>query len=270
MKTPILVLLFLLLFTPEALAQANDLRISESQSIINTDSMLPQGFSCKLLGRITKASSSMNKRLFRDAQSSVCSTNKPFPGETLSAVKYNVHQLKNTTALPQCVTIYAATEENDYIHLTAYKENFNPMMLSQNYMGDIGSSFANGYPRTMQVALNPGESLVLVVNMISVDGEMTKNYQLDIMGLSCRNINNIEIISQTSKQPTFSFGQNKETIIIQGISVQSAMVFDSFGNSFNISLKGNTLDIKHFPKGFYLLKIIDMDGNTFSKKMIKN
>jgi hypothetical protein len=90
-------------------------------------------------------------------------------------------------------------------------------------------------------------------------------------GVRVYNFNTSLSIETTKFSNDVSLFPNPTTdqISIKGVQVKNITVFNLNGQQIFSSSK-ETISIKDFPKGMYLLKIIDLKGKTIYRKIIKN
>ncbi len=124
-----------------AIAAVNDVGI-----LAVPKQMAPAGVSALVgTGTFDGTELTMDNRLFRDAVPSVCEPMKGFPGVIAGTYAYRTHTYYNNGPA-QCVTVSFDVGTCDTnVHLTAYAGSFNPADLSQNYLGDVGSSTTQSF-----------------------------------------------------------------------------------------------------------------------------
>ncbi|RJP90895.1 MAG: hypothetical protein C4518_08325 [Desulfobacteraceae bacterium] len=104
----------------------------------------------------------MAKRLFRDAIPSQCDPAKAFPGTLADnpPYRYKTFTYKNTGP-GTCVTVQLDTMDcGTNVHLVAYLGSFNPEDMSENYLGDVGSSL----PQSFSFSAPVGATVVIVAH----------------------------------------------------------------------------------------------------------
>ncbi|RJP41130.1 MAG: hypothetical protein C4548_09680 [Desulfobacteraceae bacterium] len=105
----------------------------------------------------------MPLRLLRDGNPSQCDPAKAFPGtwsDESAPYRYKTYTFYNTGP-GTCVTVQFDVGDCDVnVHLAAYRGSFNPADLSENYLGDVGSSVSQ--PFSFVVPL--GETVVIMAH----------------------------------------------------------------------------------------------------------
>jgi hypothetical protein len=117
-------------------------------------------------GEITSGDASQSDRITRNGVASTWVSPKAFPGLNGSGPwNYDLVSVVFAFNMTQNV-FYEVSYERLTVgdfgpHLSGYLNSFNSGNLSQGYLGDTGSSSELGTPRTMQVQVTAGNSLVL-------------------------------------------------------------------------------------------------------------
>jgi len=126
-------------------------------------------------------------RPFRSGASSSCAAPGACgtPNATLGVI-YDTIRMKNTTCLPQCVTVnYVANAGGGDIFVTAYLGSFNPANVCTNRIADGGSSSISG-----GAAVNFSFNLAVDATVIFLINGATSNtqcpsYTMTVTGLDC-------------------------------------------------------------------------------------
>ncbi|MBX3064167.1 MAG: hypothetical protein KF726_14410 [Anaerolineae bacterium] len=109
-------------------------------------------------------------RMFRDGVPSTCG-GKAYPGTftTDPGRYYATGTIVNNTASSSCVTVTLNNNLcGNFIHSAAYLGSFNPSDISQNYLGDTGSSAATGNtPVSFSFTIPAGETAIVVFHMVT-------------------------------------------------------------------------------------------------------
>jgi LPXTG-motif cell wall-anchored protein len=100
-------------------------------------------------------------RLFRDGNPSAFASPKSFPGTYYQSPTY--FRTVTITSPASLITISYMATNDKMLFAAAYKNSFDPNNMSENYLGDSGSSatLSNGF-QTFEVTVPQGDSLVLV------------------------------------------------------------------------------------------------------------
>jgi hypothetical protein len=119
---------------------------------------------------------------------------KTFPGTegSIAAFRYDTYTERNTTPDPQCARLTLSTDPcqdplADAAFATAYRNSFNPSNLSENYIADLGARVVpclSGDTLFFSVIVQPGDSLVTVVEEYTPGGTGVEGYTLVITGLA--------------------------------------------------------------------------------------
>jgi hypothetical protein len=135
-------------------------------------------------GSITADDSVMTSRLSRNVVISRCAAPKAFPGVVSGSVHYDAYAFTNTSPVDACVTICASALCD--VEASAYLGDFDPLNITNNYLGDSGISTGEGvgtnFPFSCTVP--PGARFTVVVNEIDSNTGCT-NYTLALSGLPC-------------------------------------------------------------------------------------
>jgi hypothetical protein len=139
----------------------------------------------------TATSGLQTGRLVRTAtgSNSSCGIVKPNPGinaaDATVAHRYDAYTFHNNTSASICVTVTLSTSLADAGRLqsVAYAPTFNPLRVSDNYLGDIAG---NGpASRTYSFMVPPNTDFVVVVNEVVGGGGVGTAYTLKVDGLPC-------------------------------------------------------------------------------------
>jgi hypothetical protein len=135
-------------------------------------------------GSITADDSVMASRLSRNLVTSRCAAPKAFPGVVSGSVHYDVYTFTNTSPVDACVTICVSALCD--VLASAYLGDFDPLNITNNYLGDPASSTGQGigtnFPFSCTVPANA--KFTVVVNEIDSNTGCT-NYTLTLSGLPC-------------------------------------------------------------------------------------
>lgn len=123
-------------------------------------------------GSITTADPVENGRLYRDANPSVFTINKPYPGlsgSSSSLYHYDTYSFTNTNAFAEAVFITLSTTStvNYDVFSEAYLTYFNPTDISVNYRGDAGVSPLAASPSPYSITVPANTTFVVIVNELS-------------------------------------------------------------------------------------------------------
>lgn len=225
---------------------------------------------CKTLtGRIMSTDPTQNGRIFRDAIPSVCATTKAWPG--ILSVGANIHHktysVKNISASPQCMTFTINNADAAQVMLTAYNTTFNPADISQNYMGDTGSSSAASVATTMNIVVPANTTVILVTSEIAAT-TFAADYSITIFAPNCGDI--LKTIDSPKEKMSLYPNPTKRTLYVSGMDIKQAKVYDASGKIVPVKNSGNDINVENLPKGTYLIQVEDKGGNVHSDKFIKN
>jgi len=135
-------------------------------------------------GSVTADDSVMTSRLSRNVVISRCAAPKAFPGVVTGSVHYDVYAFTNMSPVDACVTICASALCD--VEASAYLGDFDPLNITNNYLGDSGISTGEGvgtnFPFSCSVPANA--RFTVVVNEIDSNTGCT-NYTLALSGLPC-------------------------------------------------------------------------------------
>ncbi len=126
-------------------------------------------------------------RPFRSGVSSSCAApgacGTPFG---TSGYLYDTIRMKNTTCLPQCVTVnYIANAGGGDIFVTAYLGSFNPANVCTNRIADGGSSsLSGGAAVNFSFNLAVDATVIFVINGATA-GTQCPSYTMTVTGLDC-------------------------------------------------------------------------------------
>lgn len=227
---------------------------------------------CKTItGRILTTDPTHTPRITRDGVSSLCGIAKVYPGDFGSAnFHYKSYNVQNTSASPECVTFNLTNLDPNslnQVHLVAYAGSFNPANISQNYLGDTGSSSLSGSVVTMSVTIPANTTVVIVATEPTANTVFTADFTIDVISANCGSIlKTIEIAKDgvsVYPNPTTS------VLFVSGMQPKKADIFDNSGKLIPAKISGNTIDTQKLPKGNYILKMEDKDGKSSTTKFIK-
>jgi hypothetical protein len=126
-------------------------------------------------------------RVFRDGFPSTCAVPKAYPGTTVAGPKaFDRYEFVNGGGdgnPATCITITMNTgcTNDSFLFVVAYLNSFNPADVSQNYLGDIGSS--PNPTGQFSVMVPAGQKLILVVSQVFGTPCATP-YTLNVSGFS--------------------------------------------------------------------------------------
>ena len=209
-------------------------------------------------------------RIIRADPGSVCGTAQTFPGTLAPGDNFHfkTYNVKNNSASSQCITFNITNPDPvNFVHLSAYDTTFNPADLSQNYMGDTGTSSYNGLTQTMSINVPANTTVILVASEPAKNTTYTANYTIDVFSPDCA------IVLKTSENTkgAVKVYPNPTTgvLFVNGMQPKQANVFDVSGKLIPTKVDGNTIDTQKLPKGNYILKMEDKEGNSSTTKFIK-
>ena len=223
-------------------------------------------------GRILLTDPTHSPRITRDGVHSACGTAKPYPGDFGSGTfHYKTFALSNTSATPDCVTLNLKNLDPDglkQVHLVAYTGSFNPANISQNYLGDTGQSSLNGAVESMSVTIPGNTTIILVATEPNANTAFTADFTITVLSASCGTI--LKTV-ESPKGAAVSVYPNptSSVLFVNGMQPKSANVFDVSGKLIPTKVTGNTIDTQKLPKGNYILKMEDKEGNSSTTKFIK-
>lgn len=141
-------------------------------------------------GTLTGSSPTLAERMTRNGVSSGCGNPKDCPGTTFGAnpFHYSIHEFTNNGPAT-CVTVMLnvpCAASTNQLHSSAYLTSFNPSDLCANYLGDSGTSVADG-SLGYSFQVGAGAKFVVVVNETNPSGpnQGCGDYTLDLYGLPC-------------------------------------------------------------------------------------
>ena len=246
-------------------AQLKDLKFS-----LNGEAVTP----CKTItGRILITDPTHFARIFRDGISSYCGTTKPWPGILSGGTSfhYKTYSVKNTSASAQCITfrLNNADTISNQVHLTAYSNTFNPADITQNYMGDTGSSSAVGItPPSMDITVPANATIILVASEVTANTTFIADYTIEVIAPDCAGV--LKTISTAKEKMSLYPNPTKKTLFVNGMNVKQARVYDTSGKLIPVKNNANDVDVENLPKGTYLIQLEDKAGKVHSDKFIKN
>ena len=169
----------------------NDKGISKSSLQRTQEPFLsPNAETCSFTGTLASSDLIMTSRLLRPgAPTGACGVNYSAPSiaGAGSSYYYDSINITNSTGLTQCVNFsLASSDPVANMQFAVYNNVFNPNDLTQNYLGDPGSS--SGTPAvttTCNITIQNGASLVIVIFNVNASQAMTTNYTLSVSGLPC-------------------------------------------------------------------------------------
>ena len=136
-----------------------------------------------ILGSISDRSSVQNGRLARDLVPSVCGSSKSCPGpNSLGSNRfYDAYTFENGES-NACITVSLIAGCD--LFSAAYLDSYNPGVLCQNYLADMGNSLIDGGTNSYSFQVRARETFVVVVNQVTAP-ELC-DYELSVSGGSCR------------------------------------------------------------------------------------
>lgn len=170
--------------------------------------------------------------------------------------------------MSQCFIFELINPDAEPVHLSAYGGIFNPTNLATNYLGDVGTSSSASTLQSMGITVPAGTSVVFVVNESFFNSVFSSDYTINLYTSDCANVlntNDSEINSKVKLYPN----PTKEVLYIQGIEVKKAVVYDMNGKIISTKVINNVVQTQKLPKGNYILRMNDKDGNTITEKFIK-
>lgn len=231
-----------------------------------------ESVSCKVFtGRILTTDPTHSPRITRDGVHSACGIAKAYPGDFGSGnFHYKTYSLQNTSATPDCVTLILKNADPDaakQVHLVAYTGSFNPANISQNYLGDIGNSSLSGTAETMSVTIPGNTTIVLVATEPVANTVFTADFTITVLSANCGTL----LKTVDSPKGAVNVYPNPTTgvLFVNGMQPKQASVFDVSGKLIPTKVEGNTIDTQKLPKGNYILKMEDKEGNSSTTKFIK-
>ena len=226
--------------------------------------------SCKTFtDKIVAADPTQTSRVFRDAMPSVCGVAKVYPGDIAgSNYHYKKYTLNNVAATPECVTININNVDASQIFLVAYNGSFNPANISQNYLGDIGSSPNNGSSYSMAVTIPPASTIVLVVSEVTANTTFSGNYTIDVLSSNCGSI--LKAGEVAGSKVSIYPNPVRTLLYVNGMKMNEAKVYDTSGRLIPVKSTENQINVEGLTKGNYLLQVKDKDGKVHQDKFIKN
>jgi len=224
-----------------------------------------------IIGRINITDPTQTNRINRDGVVSACGTPKTFPGITGSGnYHYKTYSFQNTSASAACVTITinnADTNASNQTHLVAYNGSFNPANLSQNYMGDIGSSSSLSNPKSMGITVAANSTVILITSEVTLNTVFTADYTINISSPNCATI--LKTIENPKNAVSVYPNPTTGVLFINGMKPVEAKVIDVSGKLIPTKVSNNTIDTQKLPKGNYILNVADKNGNSATTKFIK-
>lgn len=163
-------------------------------------------YSCSTLsdaqGSITTTNPIEAGRLFRDANPTLCSMRKSFPGLNDSNPRhFSAHWFTNSSGVDRCyaVAVNQACTGTHMTFFTTYLNNFNPADLGANYLADIGSSPipTGAYSFTVPAGANFG----IVVNEVTPNAGCN-GYAFTLKECSCWSTSATGSITNTDSTQT--------------------------------------------------------------------
>lgn len=227
---------------------------------------------CKVFtGRILTTDPTHSPRINRNGVQSVCGTAKAYPGDFGSGnFHYKTYSLQNTSATPDCVTFVLKSTDPDAskaVHLVAYTGSFNPANISQNYLGDTGSSALGVTTVTMSVIIPGNTTIVLVATEPVANTVFTGDFTITVLSANCGTL----LKTVDSPKGAVKVYPNPTTgvLFVNGMQPKQANVFDVSGKLIPTKVEGNKIDTQKLPKGNYILKMEDKEGKSTTTKFIK-
>ena len=225
---------------------------------------------CKVIvGRINTTDPTQTLRILRDGVASACGTPKVFPGTLgTGGFHYKTYSFQNTSATTACVTITLNNADPiNNVHLVAYNNTFNPADISQNYMGDIGSSSSSSNIQVMNINVPGNSTVVLIASEVTANTVYTGDYTINVTSPDCATI--LKTVDNPKSAVSVYPNPTSSILFVNGMQPKSASIFDISGKLIPVKVNGNTVDTQKLPKGNYILKMEDKEGNSSTTKFIK-
>lgn len=136
-----------------------------------------------ILGSISDRSSIQNGRLARNLIASTCAASKTCSGpNSLGSDRlFDAYTFVNGES-NACITVSLSAACD--LFSAAYLDTYNPAILCQNYLADMGNSLIDGGTNSYSFQVGARETFVVVVNQ--VDAPDLCDYRLAVTGGSCR------------------------------------------------------------------------------------
>lgn len=150
-------------------------------------------------------------RLFRNAVSSPCGTQKPTPSLTDvgTTFAYDSYRFVNPFAITVCVTVTTSAAANNQLFFAAYQDAFVPANPQTNYIGDAGDS---DKVRSFSFMVDGFSEFYVVVSRVNNAANPTSlAYSFRMMGLPGCPVCPPELIRGTLGQATSSFPATLDT-----------------------------------------------------------
>lgn len=210
------------------------------------------------------------QRITRNEIPSVCGTTKIYPGNISAGnFHYKTYSIQNTSASEQCVIVSLRNQDVNQVFLAAYLNNFNSNDLSQNYLGDIGSSPYSGSSKIMSIVVPPNATVILVASETTANTTFTTMYDIKIASVDCAVVLRAD---ETNKSSAFNIYPNptNATLFVNGIIPQKVKVYDASGKIIQVKNNKNEINVENLIKGNYLIQYEDKNGKVYIEKFIKN
>lgn len=232
-----------------------------------------ESVACKTItGRILTTDPTHSPRITRDGVPSVCGIAKAYPGNFSSGnFHYKSYTVQNISASSECVTVTLKnTDPNtlNQVHLMAYTGSFNPANLSQNYLGDSGSSSLAGSVVTMSVTIPANTTIVLVATEPTSNTVFTADYTINVLSANCGSI--LKAVDTTVNNVSIYPNPASKLLFVNGMTVKEAKVFDATGKLIPVKSSESQINVEPLLKGNYLLQLKDKSGKVHQDKFIKN
>ena len=229
--------------------------------------------SCKTItGRILSTDPTQSPRVTRDGIPSTCAAPKAYPGDISAGnFHYKTYTVQNISGAAECVTFNFtnpdATSTNQ-VFLVAYLGSFNPANIGANYLGDTGSSSAQGILQTMSVNIPAGATVTLVTSEVTANSTFNDDYIIDVIATNCGAI--LKAGEVGGKQTVGLYPNPTGGILhVNGMNVKQAKVIDASGKIIPVKNSGNEINVEKLIKGTYILQLQDKEGNIHTDKIIK-
>jgi len=229
--------------------------------------------SCKTItGRILSTDPTQSPRVTRDGIPSTCAAPKAYPGDISAGnFHYKTYTVQNISGAAECVTFNFtnpdATSTNQ-VFLVAYLGSFNPANIGANYLGDTGSSSAQGILQTMSVNIPAGATVTLVTSEVTANSTFNDDYIIDVIATNCGAI--LKAGEVGGKQTVGLYPNPTGGILhVNGMNVKQAKVIDASGKMIPVKNSGNEINVEKLIKGTYILQLQDKEGNIHTDKIIK-
>jgi subtilisin-like proprotein convertase family protein len=132
---------------------------------------------------ISAASPVQTNRWNRELVVSSCGLPKAWSGfgNTGTNYHYNAYTFTNTSAVDACVSVELQSASD--LMAALYVNSYDPTTISNNFLGDAGSSTGGGLT-TFSATVPAGATCIVVVNEVN-QGSGTQPFTLTVVGLPC-------------------------------------------------------------------------------------